>query len=305
MCKEPLIVIHGVATRDRDLFGKEVAALEKSLESPHRLIPVFWGDLARPAEAVDDVLPYLGWLSEPKLQFARAAGENHAQDFLGNLGNALARRDLESVSSMLSEGWRRYGGLSRHAMVGAVYSLFREHYLAASAEFMGDVLFYQSRQQEIQARIWESIMREAPGYGLPEKPIGAIAHSLGGVMLFDLAVSGHPALHLKHLFTCGSQIPFFHVIGCSPPEIGPYVRGCKTLLSANIGKWTNFYVPLDLWAFLAEPVFQLHDGDPPKDIEVYGGDKEDRFFRHAAEHYWNHPVVIEEIRKGLDGNSLG
>ena len=147
-------------------------------------------------------------------------------------------------------------------------------------------------------------MRDAPGYGLPERPIGAIAHSLGGVMLFDLALSGRPALHLKHLFTCGSQVPFFHVIGCSPAELAPYVRGTKTPLPPSIGNWTNFYVPLDLWAFLAEPAFRLHDGSSPQDVEVYGGEKEDKFFKHAADHYWRHPIVIDQIRIALATESV-
>jgi hypothetical protein len=44
------------------------------------------------------------------------------------------------------------------------------------------------------------------GYGTIDRPIKAIGHSLGGVILFDLAVStSGPPIWLSHLVTLGSQ----------------------------------------------------------------------------------------------------
>jgi len=293
MSVNPVIVIHGVATRDREKFEDEVAGLGVALGGDWRLIPVFWGGLGRPAEAVEDVLPYPSWLSDMKREIA---GESLAGEFMDELRQAFTHWNLEEATGLLAERWKRYGTVSRRAMIGVVYSLFRQHYLAASAEFMGDVLFYQSRQAEIHAHIWECIMREAPGHGLSERPISVIAHSLGAVMLFDLAVAGHPALHLDHFITCGSQIPFFHVIGCSPPKLEPYRKGTRTTLPPTIRRWVNFYVPLDPWAFISAPAFRLHDGGLPEDIEVHAAERKDRLFKHAANYYWTHPVVVEGIK---------
>jgi hypothetical protein len=55
-------------------------------------------------------------------------------------------------------------------------------------------------------------------------------------------------------------------------------------------------VPLDPWAFISAPAFRLHDGGSPEDIEVHAAERKDRLFKHAADYYWTHPVVVEGIK---------
>jgi hypothetical protein len=186
-------------------------------------------------------------------------------------------------------------------VLGSIYRAVRGQYLAASANFAGDIILYQRRHREIQAQVWQTVMREAPGYGLPERPISVIAHSLGGSVAFDLAVDGHPPLYIDQLLTCACTVPYFHVIGCSPAGIDPHEPGATAPIPPTIASWTNFWLPLDPWGYLAAPVFTLDDGTRPVDIEVHAGEREDRILRHAASNYWRHSTVINAMRSRLDG----
>ncbi len=288
----PVLVIHGVAHRDRAAFEKEVATLGAALGPGCRLVPVYWGDFARRADSVDQVLPYLDWAS--------SAGD----DVLGevessSLRGALADRDMAQAFGSLTSGWKRRSASSRRKVIGVFYAIIRRQYLRASAQFTGDLILYQRRKVELHAVIWETVMRHAPGYGIRERPIDVIAHSLGATMMFDLAVEGHPALHIDHLITCASQTGFFHAIGASPSPLDRVDPDDLVDLPPTIRSWANLYVPLDPWAFLTAPVFRLHDASEPDDIEVYAGERGDRILTHAASHYWTHPVVLETIRREL------
>ena len=289
----PVLVIHGIGTRDRPNFAAEVATLGEALGDQVRLVPVYWGDMGAPTQPLDTILPYLSWTAKE----GRVARESPAE-----VRAAVANRDLGGVLDTVSAGWRRRSMESRRRVLGSIFSLVRTQYQRASGEFTGDLILYQRHQAALHARIWETVMEHAPGFGTAGRPIDVISHSLGGTMLFDLAVAGHPRLHIRHLLTCASQISYFHVIGCSPQTLDPTEAGVPVTLPSTIETWTNFYVPLDPWAFLAEPMFTLADGADPEDVEVYAGERGDRVLTHAASYYWTHPVFVSTTRRrlGLD-----
>ncbi|MGD9703557.1 MAG: hypothetical protein AB7Q42_16840 [Acidimicrobiia bacterium] len=311
----PVLVIHGAAVRDRDAFELEVARLAEAVGSTRRFVPVFWGDLARPAESIDEVLPYLTWLNPPDdasklgavaselealVLSAVPAGDESDGAPTRRRRRILAQGDVERLIDRVAANWRRQSAAARRRLISSVYRAVRAQYLTASAHFAGDIILYQRRHREIQSRVWETIMREAPGYGLQERPITVVTHSLGGSVAFDAAVAGTPRLHVDHLLTCACTVPYFHVIGCSPNTITPHTPGVASSLPPTIGLWTNFWLPLDPWGYLAAPVFQLSDGSSPADIEVHSGEREDRIMRHAASNYWRHPTVIKRLRAALD-----
>jgi hypothetical protein len=337
--RRPVLVIHGAAVRNRDAFELEVARLAEAVGTDRRFIPVFWGDLARPAEAIDEVLPYLDWLNPSAAKTGKEVGDeldlDHGLDDdaidvieavevvaaveaveaieAGDAIDASAVRrhrlrrrrilsqgDLERVIDRVGANWRRQSAAARRKLIGSFYRAVRAQYLTASAHFAGDIILYQRRHLEIQARVWETVIREAPGYGLRERPITVVTHSLGGSVAFDLAVAGTPRLHIDRLLTCACTVPYFHVIGCSPDTIAPHRPGATASVPDSIGAWTNFWLPLDPWGYLASPVFRLADGSAPNDLEVHSGEREDRIMRHAAANYWRHPMVINGLRAALD-----
>jgi hypothetical protein len=286
----PVLVIHGIGTRDEATYRADVSALNEALGDQVRLIPVYWGDMGGPSQPLDTVLPYLSWTAAEARQASESPSEVRA---------AVANRDLGGLMDAVSAGWRRRSAESRRRVLGSIFSLVRTQYLRASGEFTGDLIIYQRRTADLQARVWETVMEHAPGHGLRGRPIDVITHSLGATIMVDLAVAGRPTMHVRNLLSCASQVAYFHVIGCSPPALDPAGEGRPVRLPDSIGGWTNFYVPLDPWAFLASPLFTLADGATPTDVEVYTGQAGDRVLTHAAAYYWTHPVFLAEARRQL------
>ena len=54
---DPVLVIHGVATRSQEGFNAQIAHFQEDLQGPWKLIPVFWGDLGADDRLVDDTVP--------------------------------------------------------------------------------------------------------------------------------------------------------------------------------------------------------------------------------------------------------
>lgn len=97
-----MLVIHGVATRDREAFTAEVARLAESVGAPNPFIPVFWGDLAQPQESVERVLPYLDWLGGAETDVDEEAtggdlddGDETAPPRFARVRRVLTERDFE------------------------------------------------------------------------------------------------------------------------------------------------------------------------------------------------------------------
>jgi hypothetical protein len=296
--RRPVLVIHGVATRDREGFEHEVEALGVALGPTVRAIPIFWGDYARHADAVDRILPYRGWAAQDDDDGGANQGEDG--EALQAIKESITERGFGDFISSLSSGWQRRSEASRHRLLGRLYSRMSDRYLKAAAGFTGDLVLYHDRRSALHAVIWEQVMRHAPGYGLEERPIDVIAHSLGATMMFDLAVSGHPRLHIDNLVSCASQTSFFHAVGASSVSEGPLSATTPIVtLPSSIRTWTNLFVALDPWAFLVGPVFRMHDGSAPEDIELHAEGRLDRVLSHSASHYWTHAVGLEVMRSRL------
>jgi hypothetical protein len=164
--------------------------------------------------------------------------------------------------------------------------------------FFGDIFVYHGNKDAIQQRIWDTIDAHAPGYGTAEKPIHAIAHSLGGLVVFDAATrpeGDSKRLHLKSFTTFGSQPAFFHIVD-PRKSLTPYARDAKVILPSTIAKWTNLWDTMDILAFTAGTVFRLHDGSAPKDIPVL-----DPLSLIVEEKGWAHSIYwkTEELQEAL------
>ncbi|RMH79231.1 MAG: hypothetical protein D6683_06460 [Actinomyces sp.] len=284
----PLLVVHGVATRDRDAFVAEVEQLGDALGPGVRPIPCYWGDLTPDPAEFDRILPYLGWTD--------AGGDVEADDPSAGeaLRAALARRDPAPLLAVIGDEWRRRTESSRHRLLAGLYRLVRTQYLRASVEFTGDLLRYQRDPGAVHERLWEVLIEEAPGHGLAGRPVDVLTHSLGGSIAVDAALSGHPRLHIRHLITCATQVPFFALLDAAPGRIAEPLA-----LPPTVGAWTNLFVALDPWAYLAGPVFRLHDGSAPVDLEVHGDAGDNRVLTHSAHHYWSHPTSLAAMRRAL------
>ncbi|MBY0254132.1 hypothetical protein [Methylobacterium sp. 391_Methyba4] len=124
----------------------------------------------------------------------------------------------------------------------------RDGLMGSSSPFLGDILLYQRRGDEILAMI-ESKILELAGSG---RQVIALGHSLGGIMLVDLLSRPRDErLPVSKLITVGSQAPMlfkFDALGTmrpghALPEGTPFVP------------WLNIYDRSDLLSFCATRVF--------------------------------------------------
>jgi hypothetical protein len=163
-------------------------------------------------------------------------------------------------------------------------------------EFLGDAFVYQHKFEEIQGRLWEYLDSRAPGYGTQEKPIDVIAHSFGGLITLDAAVTANRRLWIGGYVTFGSQPAFFHLLQPRGGDIVPYTSGFPVRLPRNIDRWTNLWEPMDPLAFIVGKVFLLHTGQPPLDImvphRVCSG-----WWTHSV--YWTAPELVVAMRQTM------
>lgn len=195
---------------------------------------------------------------------------------------------VKQVDRLLSQVVGDVGGEMNRQM--------RRRLVPGMVGFAGDSLAYLHDKPAVQERFWQALEEDAPGWGTPEQPVAVAAHSLGGVIAFDLAVAAEDPLHVDGLVTFGSQSPWFHVVDPRATTLAAYT-GAPVALPATIrGPWVNLWEPLDPLAFVASRVFRLADGSAPDDrmvpYETGSG-----LWTHSV--YWERHQLVDAVREVL------
>lgn len=205
---------------------------------------------------------------------------------------------FRQVVGSVVHGVDRAVGAVLGEVLGTVQDLFRRQVSHGVAGFLGDVLVYQRNQQKIQERLWSVI---PAGWATDDgRAVDVIAHSLGGVIVFDAATTAARRLFVRRLVTFGSQPSFFQVVD---PRAGlmRYLPGhgaepAQTIsLPPSIQSWQSLWEPLDPLAFLAGSVFRLSSQEAPTDAMVPHAATE--LWTHSA--YWTSDFVVKAIRRAL------
>jgi hypothetical protein len=113
---------------------------------------------------------------------------------------------------------------------------------------IGDILLYQRRGGDILRRIADDLA-QCP------KPVLALGHSLGGIMLVDL-LSRQAAPVVELLVTVGSQSPLLYLIDALE-SLRPNAPSAAV---QPFTPWLNIYDPNDVLSFCAERVFAGRSG---------------------------------------------
>ncbi|MFE1558094.1 hypothetical protein ACFW6V_24340 [Streptomyces sp. NPDC058734] len=244
------------------------------------------------------------------------AGAGHGQRGYGGYGGSgryggsgaydgLRGRDGEDADGRLRARLRdrlqaldRVAGAAISAALGRVNTVMRTAAAPGTARFLGDVLVYQRHRDRVHARVRETVDRVDPALGRTrDRPVRVVAHSLGGVVAFDMATSAEP-LWTSSLVTFGSQPAFFHAIDPRGGSLPPYEGADPVVLPPSLRRWTNLWEPMDVLAFVAARMFRLHDGSAPEDVCVpapAGG--LNWGWTHSA--YWDLPLVATEIGRAM------
>lgn len=202
--------------------------------------------------------------------------------------------EIRELTRGITRGIDSFLGRIIARLLGNLNTFLRTRFGPEIGRFLGDIFVYENQRRSIRDRLFERLDREAPGWGTEQRPINVIAHSLGGVVCFDTAVTNvERRLFIKRFVTFGSQSAFFHVVN-PRGSITPYQPGTPVRLPSSIGRWTSLWEPLDPLAFLAGKVFRLSSGDAPRDVEVPHL-QSSGLWTHSV--YWTHQALVDAIRQ--------
>ncbi len=142
------------------------------------------------------------------------------------------------------------------------------------APFIGDILLYQSRGEEIRQFIRNKIESAKP-------PVTIVAHSLGGIACVDLLMP-EDRPEVNHLVTAGSQSPLLYEIGAlsslKPPKPLP----------DDFPPWLNFYDRNDFLSYLAKRLWPKVE-----EVEIESGQP----FPDSHSSYFGNDTTWLKIRK--------
>jgi len=143
--------------------------------------------------------------------------------------------------------------------------------------FLGDILLYQTRGEEIRKLILDTIEKAEP-------PVVLLTHSLGGIVSIDLLVEKHLE-KVELLITVGSQAPFLYEIN----SLHSLKYGDP--LPKHFPKWLNIYDLRDFLSYVGADIF-------PGQVEDVKVDNNQPFMRsHDA--YWENQETWNAIMKCL------
>jgi hypothetical protein len=234
-------------------------------------------------KAVGELLRAAG----PWLENDTANTGSSAHNFTGDYSfKKKFRQVLDAIDSLL--------GKSIEALGGHFNTLLRGSIAEGVALTFGDVVAYHQQRSEIMRRLFDFVKEK--GVGTEHAPVTVVGHSLGGLITFDAALGietpDGSKLYIDHWVTLGSQPAFFHIM-TPRGDLVKYDGINQVKLPPTIKKWTNFWHALDVLAFVASPVFKLHNNNTPTDIELSVGLSEivrEKFWLHSV--YWKHRDVI-------------
>jgi hypothetical protein len=236
------------------------------------------GDAADPdlveamARAVVATILAMHTLDLPGTEPAVAVNATARDELVDRLADAMAEGDRGLPTDWIKD--KVIGFAKRKAT--ALATNRREGLMTASLPGIGDILYYQRRGDLVREFVGEKLA------GL-ERPVVAVGHSLGGIILVDL-LTQEQAPVVDRLITVGSQSPLFFAIDALD-RLRP---GQQTPLPFT--PWLNIYNRNDLLSFLATGVFPGVDGIT--DVEVDAGVP----FPESHSAYWQLDDVYELIK---------
>lgn len=270
---EKILLIHGIAMRSEEKVARYAESLNDLMGERYELVPVYWGDLGGDDTYLHKVI------GRHPLSAARFSSMVHdvvARPMKRGAGKARSwferRRGDRQRSAVIEKVFKQHSEDARSRVHGYLGDKFQDARLWLTQQtlpFITDVIVYQSHtyRAKIQERVREVIKRElGADAGTADRPVKMIAHSLGGVVAFDMACLNHDPLHIEAFITLGSQPAFFHLL--DPREGVPAFEGEPVTVPATIGRWTNVWDEYDMLAFATDEVFRLYDGLAPADVRV-------------------------------------
>jgi hypothetical protein len=267
---------------DNDEFSAQLAQLaEQALEYARTNPRPTW--LARLADDQDLITSLKDGISGS--DSLTGAGEKKPQmEMLG----------LAEIWDRLREGAGRIATAIPATGSAGILFLARRRLHVGIATFLGDVLVYIHERDEkadkspIIGRILESLDSADKTRSSKQEPLIVVAHSMGGIILYDVLTHYRPNLRVDLFVTVGSQSALFEelkLFKVSDPTIPNFLTN-RVHAPQSVSKWLNVFDTNDILSFSATGVFS-----GVSDFKYSTG--KDLFHAHSS--YFNRPSFQERL----------
>lgn len=307
----PILVLHGIAIRGERRYRQLVSRLNEQIGPHVRLIPVYWGDLGATSRHLEKLMGRYDMRSH-------GAGQMFADAIRGTIASGMGRAlsfiqhrrgDAELAEAVRNAG-RQIRETSHRRMRGFLNDQFQNLRLSLTSAMlpvMADTIIYQSptQRRRIHQRVRDVMAEHLPAHvgQSPDAPLHVLAHSLGGVIAFDMAVAdsatdAQPPLCIDHFVTLGSQPAFFHLMDPRPGVLSAF-EGEPVRLPTTLNDWTNIWDEFDILGFAANEIFELHDGRRPTEqpVRCYYTALEGAAFFQSHLGYWRRGPAVRRLQE--------
>ena len=216
---------------------------------------------------------------EAQLQLIALENPTTRDALVESIVGAWTPGELAGLADLWDGLWLGSGYLLSRQALSRQVARNRASISNALSAIPGDILYYQSKGEAIEAYIAHRIQELT-------RPTVLLAHSLGSVAVVDAMVRhGARPPEGSKLVTLGSPVGLFYEFGALRSlDFGKP-------LPAAFPKWLNLWDPLDVIAHLAAWLSEYSPHVPIRDVEVDNG----RDAVHAHNAYWESDSFWEVI----------
>jgi pimeloyl-ACP methyl ester carboxylesterase len=146
--------------------------------------------------------------------------------------------------------------------VDAIFMRMRAPIHRGLVTFLGDVFVYFHQREQHRRAIADVITADlnlaAANKRKTGEPFIVVAHSMGGIIMYDLLTSALSNLEVDVLVTVGSQVAVIEelkLFESSDPAV-PNASRNKVQKPRNVRRWVNVFDTTDILGFAASGVFE-------------------------------------------------
>lgn len=206
------------------------------------------------------------WTQEHEVVGNASPGQVHTT--LETFGSGAFSDKLQAVVASirdsavrLGDELRRFGTRARGPL-DSIFMKMRAPMHRGLATFLGDVFVYFRQREQHRRPIVDVITADlslaAANKRQTGEPLIVVAHSMGGIIMYDLLTSSLSNLEIDVLVTVGSQIAVIEelkLFDSSDPAI-PRASQRKVPKPKNVSRWLNVFDTTDILGFAASGVFE-------------------------------------------------
>ena len=204
------------------------------------------------------------WLAEP--QTDQQLVSRLRQQLATNAEQGTETLGIGSIWNAFSEGLDRVHSAASNVIGKPVWSTVRKTLLPLLATFVGDVFVYQTRRGTpaepgaIATDVLTGLRTAADARTAQDPHLVVVAHSMGGIITYDLLSSFVPDLAVDVYVTVGSQVGLFEELKLFTGSQAELKTPAHVGALPNVGRWINVFDYNDVLSFQTEPIFDgAHD----------------------------------------------